>query len=143
MTRYSSVIWVMSSHSPGTAARRGAATDGQAEQALGRILNAAADSFLGTRQRHPLRSYCKPGAGKVSLKDPEPAGTRNWLWPAAGPCGETNKTTVAILETNNDVTEHKRREQGVESLNLGHAKRSTGWNPSIRSSRPFNSFRLA
>jgi PAS domain S-box-containing protein len=38
---------------------------------------------------------------------------------------DEQERAVAILETNNDITERKRREQEIESLNLELAKRST------------------
>jgi PAS domain S-box-containing protein len=38
---------------------------------------------------------------------------------------DAQRRPVAILETNNDITEHKRREQDIQSLNQELAKRST------------------
>ena len=45
--------------------------------------------------------------------------------PADGPCGETKQNRpAAMLETNNDITERKRREEEIRGLNQELGKRS-------------------
>ncbi len=71
--------------------------------------------FSPRRSRISARSCCGPGVGRANSSAPKRTGPK-WWWRADGLCGATNRERpAAIMETNNDITDRKRREEEIRT----------------------------